>query len=199
MSIPIIRAFHLFDGSLPLGGFNYSFGVEEAYYEGIDVEGFIVTTFRNVIEKGDIPVARIAFTDPWKANDISIASKLTRELREASINMGKSLAMLGLCNDDFVNEVRRGLRGSYPVVIARCCVAMKIDQVACLAGLAYSELAQMVYSAVRLGALNFIQGQKLITRVLETVSLQEEFEPFSPLLDVLSKKHEEREPKVFMS
>ncbi|MEM1860499.1 MAG: urease accessory protein UreF, partial [Metallosphaera sp.] len=77
--------------------------------------------------------------------------------------------------------------------------AMKIDQVACLAGLAYSELAQMVYSAVRLGALNFIQGQKLITRVLETVSLQEEFEPFSPLLDVLSKKHEEREPKVFMS
>lgn len=65
------------------------------------------------------------------------------------------------------------------MVIARCCVAMKIDQVACLAGLAYSELAQMVYSAVRLGALNFIQGQKLITRVLETVSLQEEFEPFS--------------------
>ncbi|MCG3109593.1 Urease accessory protein UreF [Metallosphaera sp. J1] len=195
----IIRAFHLFDSSLPLGSFNYSFGVEEAYYQGLNVEGFIMSTFKNVIERGDIPIARIAFEDPWRANELSIASKLTRELREATINMGRSLALLNLCDDEFVNAVRRGINGSYPVVVARCCVSMGIDKNTCLAGLAYSELVQMVYAAVRLGALNFLEGQKLITRVLNEVSLEGDFEPFSPVLDVISKKHEEREPKVFMS
>ncbi|QKR00687.1 urease accessory protein UreF [Metallosphaera tengchongensis] len=196
----IIKAFHLFDSSLPLGSFNYSFGIEEAYYQGYDVKGFIRTVIRNVVERGDVPLARMAFKDPERANELAIASKVTKELRESSLNMGRSLAKLGLCKDTFVTRVRDGLsQGAYPVVVARCCVSMRIDEEVCLAGLLYSELSQMVYSAVRLGAINFVEGQNLIEETISDVSLSEDFEPFCPVLDVLSINHERREPKVFMS
>ena len=195
----IIRAFQLFDSSLPIGSFNYSYGVEEAYYEGYDVKKFIKTAFKEVIEKGDIPIARLAFTDPYTATQLSLASKLTREIKEASINLARSLALLDLCQDEFVEKVKKGLKTTYPVVVARCCVSLNIDKEVCLYGLAYSELAQMVFAAVRLGAMDFIEGQRLISEIIQNVSINEEFEPFYPILDIFSLRHEEREVKVFMS
>ncbi|WP_252896766.1 urease accessory UreF family protein [Metallosphaera hakonensis] len=95
--------------------------------------------------------------------------------------------------------MRKGEKGAYPIVVARCCVSLGIEEEICLSGLAYSELAQMVFSAVRLGALDFQEGQRFLFEVSGEVSLSESFEPFSPVLDVLSIKHETREPKVFMS
>lgn len=196
----LAKAFHLFDSSLPIGSFNYSSGVEEAYYRGLNLSQFIASTFRNVVLKGDVVAAKIAFRDPEKANVLVMASKLPRELREASLNMGKSLATLGICDDEFVKKVAvGGVDGTYPVVVARCCVSMRIPEEACLEGLAYSELAQMVYSALRLGAMDFVEGHKLIQSLLDEIRVGEEFEPFSPVLDSLSKEHERREPKVFMS
>ncbi|BCU71616.1 urease accessory protein UreF [Stygiolobus caldivivus] len=195
------RVFQLFDTSLPIGSFNHSFGIEEAYYAGLEVTSFIEDIFQSVILPGDVQLVKLAFSDPYRADQIAYASKLTPELKNATVNLGSSLASLGLCENDFIRKVKNGeTYGTYPVVIAVCCKELGIGVDDCMVGLAYSELVQLVYSAVRLKAINFIEGQKLITRLLEKLRIENtEFKPFSPVLDNLSKNHEVREPKVFMS
>ena len=143
-------------------------------------------------------MAKLAFKEPERADKILYASKVTKELKEMVVNMGRSLVYLNLCEDEFFEKVRRGESpGTYPVVMARLCKCLKIDERDCLEGIAYSELSQMVFSAIRLGAIDFVQGQKLMLEL--SYEDYEEFEPFNPVQDILSKLHENREPKVFMS
>lgn len=194
------RILQLFDSALPIGSFNHSYGVEEAYYSGLDVKSFIEDVFKSVILQGDVVLVKIAYEDPYNADEIAYASKLPSELRNASVYMGNSLASLGICDNEFVRKVRSGeTYGTYPVVVAVCCKELGISVEDCMVGLAYSELAQLVFSAVRLGAMDFVEGQKLISKLLNEIEIKSEFKPFSPVLDVLSKRHEYREPKVFMS
>lgn|GEM_PF-2387841 len=194
------KAFQLFDSSLPIGSFTHSLGVEEAYMRGYEIKSFIRDIFENVILRGDVAIIKIAYENPAKADELLYASKLPKEIKNASIYMGVSLANLNICHDEYVKEVRKGLRkGTYPVIVARCCKSLGIRVEDCMAGLAYSELAQMVFSAVRLRAIDFIEGQKLIAEILDNFTINVEFEPFSPILDILSKLHENREVKVFMS
>lgn len=195
------RIFQLFDSALPIGSFNYSYGVEEAYMRGYDVRSFIKDMFYNVIIKGDVAILPLAYEKPYEADEILYASKLPKELKEASVNMGVSLAKLNLCEDEYLKRVNEGNAiGTYPIVMARCCKSLGIKIEDCMAGIAYAELSQLIYSAVRLRAIDFIEGQKLISCLLSKLDLTNlAFEPFSPVLDNLSKLHEEREPKVFLA
>jgi urease accessory protein len=194
------RAFQLFDSALPIGSFNYSSGVEEAFYQGYDVREFIEVAFKTVVLRGDAVIAKLSYEDPYTADRVAYASKLTRELKEMSVNMGRSLARLDLCEDYFLRAVKEGrTRGTYPAVVGRVCLCLGIGKEECALGVAYSELATMAFSAVRLGAMTFYEAQKLIGRLLEEAEVGEEFEPSFPLLDLLSRLHERREPKVFMS
>lgn len=194
------RLLQLFDSGLPIGSFNHSYGVEEAYYSGLDVKSFIEDIFKNVVLRGDVALVKLAYYDPYRADGIAYASKLPKELKEASVYLGNSLASLGICRNKFVEKVKRGeAYGTYPAVIASCCKEFGIGVEDCMVGLAYSELLQMVYAAVRLRALDFVEGQRLISRLLSEIELPNEFSPFSPVLDILSRRHENREPKVFMS
>lgn len=188
----------MFDSAFPIGSFNYSSAVEEAYARGINVIEFIKAVYKNVIIRGDLVMAKLAFTNPEQADKILYASKVTKELREMSVNMGRSIVYLNLCEEKFFEKVKKGESpGTYPVVMARLCKCLKIDEKDCLEGIAYSELSQMVFSAIRLGAIDFIQGQKLMLEL--SYEEENEFAPFNPLQDILSKLHENREPKVFMS
>lgn len=196
------RIFQLFDSSLPIGSFNHSYGVEEAYYSKLDIKSFIEDIFKNVILPGDVAIVKIAYDDPYRADEIAYASKLTAELKNATVYLGNSLASLGICENEFIQKVKKGeTYGTYPVVVAVCCKELDISKEDCMVGLAYSELAQLVFAAVRLNAMDFVEGQGLMSRLLGELKVTEitEFKPFSPVLDNLSKNHEIREPKVFMS
>ncbi len=194
------RVLQLFDSSLPIGSFNYSSGVEEAFYRGYDVGEFIELQFKNVVLRGDAVIVKLSYRDPHGADELAYASKLTRELREMSVNLGRSLAKLDLCYSPFLDEVKEGRTyGTYPAVAGRVCLCLGIEEGDCAIGVAYSELATMAFAAVRLGAMSFYDAQRLIGRLLEEAEVGEEFEPSFPLLDVLSRLHEKREPKVFMS
>ena len=168
--------------------------------KGFNVKEFIRDIFENLILKGDVAMVRFAYDNPEEADEIIFASKLPKEIREASVNLGVSLASLGICSHPYIQKVLKGeARGTYPVVIAVCCKSMNISVEDCMAGLAYSELSMLVFSAVRLRAINFLEGQKLISELLEEFRTDYSFEPFFPLLDIIEKDHEKREPKVFLS
>ncbi len=196
----IARIFQIFDSALPIGSFNYSSGIEEAYYRGYNIEGFIRTVFENVILKGDAVAVIKSFKDPYYMDELVYASKLTNELKEMTVNMGRSLASLDLCQDDFIESVKEGKTyGSYPVVAGRICKCLNINEQDCAIGLIYSETSLLVFSAVRLGAISYYDAQKILSTLLDNVKIYEIFEPFDPVLDIMSKFHEKREPKVFMS
>lgn len=198
MLIP--RIFQIFDSALPIGSFNYSSGIEETYYRGYNIEDFIYTVFNNVILKEDTVAVIKSFKDPYYMDELVYASKLTNELREMTTNMGRSLASLDLCQDDFIRNVKEGKTyGTYPVVVARICKCLGISEDDCAIGLTYSEASLLVFSAVRLGAISYYRGQEILSTLLNRIEIHEEFEPFDPILDILSKSHVKREPKVLMS
>jgi len=194
-----MKAFRLFDSSLPTGSFNFSSTVEEAHYAGLNLSDYIRSVYKNSVLKGDVVAVKIAYDDPFRADQLVFASKLTKEMREASVSMGRSLADLRLCVTQFQEAVLEGnTPGTYPAVVGDTCRCYGLDVRTCMEGLAYSELSQMVNSAVRLGAMDFKEGQRLISSLLEFVEYQEFF-PCNPITEVLSRKHERREPKMFNS
>jgi len=73
------KIFQLFDSALPIGSFNYSFGLEEAYMRGFEIRRFIRDIFFNVIMKGDVAIIDLAYEDPEEADKMLYASKLPKE------------------------------------------------------------------------------------------------------------------------
>ncbi|BBG25080.1 urease accessory protein UreF [Sulfuracidifex tepidarius] len=194
-----MREFRLFDSALPIGSFNFSSTVEEAFLSGYDVKEYISSLYRNVVLRGDVVAVKVAFRDPFLADELVFASKLTREMKDSSVSMGRALADLGLCNTPFLEAVRGGeTPGTYPAVVGEVCKCQGIDLRTCMEGVAYSELSQMVYSAVKLGAMDFHEGQDLLSSLMEFREY-EEFFPCNPVTEVLSVSHESREPKMFNS
>ena len=195
-----IRAFQLFDSALPIGGFHYSNTVEEARYVVEDMAEYISSFYRNVILPGDVVAARLAFGDPWDADALLFASKVTTELRDMTVGKGRSLVELDLAPGVFFGDVKsRKTPGTYPVVVAQLAKALEVSEALCLYGVAHSEVSAMVLAAVRMRALDFLEAQRLLGRLLSEFSVPDEFSPFDPFADILSKRHEKREPKVFLS
>lgn len=156
--------------------------------------------YKNVVLAGDVVAAEMAFSDPYASDSLLYASKLTEELRNMSTTMGRSLASLDLCKNEFTEDVKRkNTPGTYAVVAAVVCKAHSVPLISCLQGIAYAELSSMVFAALRMNKLNFIEGQKLIGSLLDRFFVPEEFGPFNPLADILSRKHQVREPKMFLS
>ncbi len=194
-----MRQFRLFDSALPIGSFNFSSTVEEAFLSGYDVKGYIASVYHNVVLRGDVVAVKIAFKDPFLADELVFASKLTKEMKESSLSMGRALADLDLCNSPFLDAVRNGeTPGTYPAVVGETCRCQGVDLKTCMEGVAYSELSQMVYSAVKLSAIDFHEGQRLLSSLMEFREY-DEFFPCNPVTDVLSVSHEKREPKMFNS
>ncbi len=194
-----MKVFRLFDSALPIGSFNFSSTVEEAYLTGMDVKGYIRSLFHNVVLRGDVVAVKMAYSDPFTADEMVFASKLTREMKETSISLGRALADLRICVTTFSESVLKGdTPGTYPAVMGDLCRCEGIDVKTCMEGVAYSELSGMVYSAVKLGAMDFHEGQNLLSSLMEFKEY-DEFFPCNPVSDVLSLSHERREPKMFNS
>ncbi|MEM0290148.1 MULTISPECIES: urease accessory protein UreF [Metallosphaera] len=188
----------MFDSSLPIGSFNFSNGIEEAFHRKLDMTSVIKTYYHEVILRGDAVAVKMAFDDPTATDELVYASKLTKELKSSSVYLGRSLANLDLCENEYLKEVKEGRRlGTYPVVLAQTCKCLNIDKYTCSKGLAYSEVSQLILSAVRLGAMDFKTGQRLLLGL--EFEDHDDFEPSFPLIDILSKAHERREVRVFES
>ncbi|ARM77071.1 urease accessory protein UreF [Acidianus manzaensis] len=166
----------------------------------MNIQEVITYYYNEVILRGDAVAVRLAFENPVETDKLVYSSKLTKELKKSSTFLGKSLASLDLCNNEYLSGVKEGkYKGTYPVVLAQTCKCLGIDKDVCVKGLVYSETAQLVFSAVRLGGIDFKSGQKLLSNLLNQFRYYNEYEPSYPLIDILSKNHEKREVKVFES
>jgi urease accessory protein len=143
------------------------------------------------------------------------AVKLPREAREASTRTGRAVlatataAIGGPVMDAFSGRVRQGRSpGNHAVVIGLLTAWLGIPRLEAVVGELYAFASGWAAAAVRLGLLDHRTAQRLLHRVRPTVADAaanvigrdlNQISSCTPLLDVMSMRHEQAELRLFAS
>ena len=137
--------------------------------------------------------------------------KLVREVRTASTRTGKqllhSLAAMkkGTVTRKFQTAVARGKSpGTYPVCLAIAAYSFRIPKVSAVRMMLYSYCVSIVGSAIRLGVISHIEGQKVLTELAKDVNSRPSRDPseiwqLNPLAEILQMQHEQDEFRMFIT
>jgi urease accessory protein len=143
------------------------------------------------------------------------AVKLPREAREASTRTGRAVlatatAAIGAeALRDYAERVRRGeLPGNHAVVIGLLSAGLGVPRLEAVVGELYAYSSGWVAAAVRLGLVDHRTAQGLLHRLRPVIAdatltvVERDVNQISsctPLLDVMSMRHEQAELRLFAS
>ncbi len=148
-------------------------------------------------------------------DSICIATKMIKEVREASFRSGIQLVK---CVKEFLddeilnlyyNDIQDGVvTGVYPVSFSLCCNALGIKKERALLMFLYGFVTSNVGAALRLGMIQHFDGQKIIhglkPLIVQTVkensckSIKDMWQ-FSPQLEINQMSHEVMDAKMFIT
>ena len=225
----LLQLIWLASPALPIGGFSYSEGLEAA----IDHE--LVTTEAQASEwlshqlhlslaRGDLAVLAQAIP-AWQAqdhariatlNDWVLQTRETRELRQQTEQMGRSLIewlrslrpelVEGLALGAASGEGRTDL--TYPVAYALAAAQAHAPLRDTLLAYAFGWAENMMQAAIKAVPLGQSAGQRILQRMAAEIptavdlalSLDDDSrQAFSPMLSVLSARHETQYSRLFRS
>lgn len=212
-------------GTFPTGGFSQSWGLENYVSRGVVKDeqtftDFLKTYLDTQIASCECPLSvaamRCGKKNEWKnlaeIEQLSVASKLTRESREGAVRMGKALMRIA-CNilddkemNDFYMNFKKGLTYStaYGLVSAR----LNMMEEEALGAYVFSSVNGLVQSGIKLVPLGNTVAQKIL---LEAAPLMKdavdkglsldvtEISYFSPGLDLGGIWHETQTVRLYMS
>lgn len=171
MSTSYARLWQLISPTLPVGGFSYSQGLEQAVETGdvtdaASAADWIGGVLRHALAATDLPIlARIhsAWLDGRTAavlrwNDRLLAMRETAELRFEDRAMGNALARLLPTLGLAVPKHELSFAGAFAIATAQC----EVDQVEAMSGYAWTWAELQVAAAVKLVPLGHSAGQKLL-------------------------------------
>lgn len=213
-------------GTFPTGGFSQSWGLETYVAEGKvhdtdTFETFLDIYLNSCIGRCEGPVLIRAYqlAEPVQKGEIreleqlSNASKVTKESRESGIRMGKAFLrlMVPILQDERLDEIEKlfiGREVSYPVIYGIVCRLMEIELEEAVRAYVYSAANTLVQSAVKLIPLGNTEAQKVLfgaSDVMEAaVELSmsipvDEITNFCPGIDIASIRHENLPVRLYMS
>lgn len=224
----LLRILWLASPALPVGGFSYSKGLEAAVDAGLVTDetsatGWLSDQLHLGLARADLAVVAQAIP-AWRRNDLARIAELnqwvlqtreTLEFRLQTEQMGRSLLEwarqlgedlgAGLCEQ---LESARLDPPTYPVACA--CAAARTDASArdSLLGFAFSWAENMVQAAIKSVPLGQSAGQRMLARlarqipeaVNHAIALPDDRrQAFTPLLAVLSARHETQYSRLFRS
>jgi urease accessory protein len=223
----LLRTLWLASPALPVGGFSYSEGLEAAVDAGqVRDEASAAVWLNDQLLLGparsDLAVAAQAIA-AWRANDLHRVRELnawvlqtreTSELRLQAEQMGRSLLAWAHSLGEFGTPVLRQLTDArldpptWPV--ASACAAAQGDASTrdALIGLAFGWAENMVQAAIKAVPLGQGTGQRLLaqltqaipTAVNEALALDDAHrQAFTPMLAILSARHETQYSRLFRS
>ncbi|PWK37987.1 urease accessory protein UreF [Cupriavidus plantarum] len=224
----LISLLHLASPALPIGGFSYSQGLEAAIDCGIVHDAasagrWIQDNLTHVQAACEAPVWLLLYR-AWRVGDLAAvrewndwfhATRETAELRLETEQMGWSLARL-IAQMSWGDEpMRNALTQMSPICLptafTAACVALDIDARDGLAAYAFNWAENQVAAAIKAVPLGQVAGQ-LILRALHTPVREmveqawqrADAEPpqlstFSPMLGLLSARHETQYSRLFRS
>lgn len=216
---------HLASPALPIGTFSYSQGLEAAVEvqwitDGDAAKAWIEDGLLHILARGELPfiahqLARWRQHDPAAlacADAQFLASRESAELRRETEQMGWSLKQLALSLEWGDEATRATLRSlaplSQPSAFAFAAAAHDIATDAALAAYAFAWAENQVAAAIKAVPLGQLAGQRILMAaravIDEAVASAIETPPesintFSPMLGILSARHESQYSRLFRS
>ncbi len=213
--------------ALPVGGFSYSEGLEAAVDAGVvlDEAGalrWLRGQLQLVLARGELPAAARAHA-AWSAGNLKtlrevqawvLATRESAELRLQSQQMGRSmldwLARLLPGHALLEQASELGTAPCWPVGFALGACALGLDARRMVQALGFAWLDNQVQAALRGVPLGQSSGQRLLhalsrelpAAVEEALALRDQparWQSFSPMLAVLSARHETQYSRLFRS
>lgn len=213
--------------ALPIGGYSYSQGLEAAIDSGIvnDVstaEAWIKDVFLGVFARSEAPLWLLSY-EAWAKNDINLveslndyflASRETSELRSETEQMGWSLFQIAQ-SLGWGNESLMQLSEIKPLSLltahSYASFHLNIQAKNGLAAYAFSWIENQVAASLKAIPLGQVAGQQALTKIrLLVPEMVHEAEQransglsmadnFSPMLAILSSRHETQYSRLFRS
>jgi len=156
------------------------------------------------------------FDEIIEADNIAFATKLIKEIRDASVRSGVQLikCVTEFVKDDKIlrqyqnNIIKNKVHGIFPVAFAICCNALKINKEKSMMMMMYGFTVGIVGAALRLGLIQHFEGQKIIHNIKPIIrqTIKEysnksilEMWQFSPQMDIVQMSHEKMDSKMFIT
>jgi urease accessory protein len=223
----LLRTLWLASPTLPVGGFSYSEGLEAAIDAGrvhdeVSAADWVTDQLHLALARSDLAVVARAIP-AWRAHHLDqvralnawvLASRETQEFRLQTEQMGRSLVewarSLGPHGDGVLEQLlAAGLQPpTYPVVMACAAAASGADLHDALSGFAFGWAENMVQAAIKAVPLGQSAGQRMVARLVQEIPAavevatslgDDERQAFTPVLAILSARHETQYSRLFRS
>jgi urease accessory protein len=214
----LLRLAWLASPALPVGGFSYSEGLEAAVEAGLvrdeqTAGDWLVDQLHLALARGDLAVVAAVARDPVRAGELDAWVRSTREtseLRLQSEQMGRSLGDWQRAVDwpaagDRAPAMPPATFVTYPVAFALAADATGAPLRAILLAFAFGWSENMMQAAIKSVPLGQSAGQRILARLANEIpqaadhALRAEPQAFSPMLAVLSARHETQYSRLFRS
>lgn len=224
---PPLAMMWLSSPALPVGGFSYSEGLEAAVEAGLVADEaqtlqWLRGQLQLTLARSELPAACAAHA-AWEAADSAalhaiqtwvLTTRETAELRQQSQQMGRSMLewLRNLRPDHPALSLAAQLHPApaWPLAFALGGLALGLDAEQMAHALAFSWLENQVQAAVRAVPLGQSAGQRLLAALAPDIpaavqqarNLQhrmDDWQSFSPLLAILSSRHETQYSRLFRS
>lgn len=224
----LLQLIWLASPALPIGGFSYSEGMESAVDAGFvtneeTAAAWLVDQLHLTLARGELAVVAKAIA-AWRDDDRERIAELdawvlqtreTGEMRQQTQQMGRSLVeWLRTVRPELVESVAMAATGSartdltLPVAFALAAGATGAPLRDCLLAFAFGWSENMMQAALKSVPLGQSSGQRILARLaLEipvavdvALSLADDArQAFSPMLAILSARHETQYSRLFRS
>jgi urease accessory protein len=210
--------------ALPIGGFSYSEGLEAAVDTGrvtceADASTWLLDQLQLSLARADLHAVAQAIAAWREADHLRIAelnawvlqTRESSELRAQSEQMGRSL-LEWLRNHTTAQprqiDVLAALQPTYPLAFALAASATQAPVRDCLLAYAFGWAENMVQAAIKSVPLGQSAGQRILSALtaqipaaVDTALTQDDTQrqAFSPMLAILSARHETQYSRLFRS
>ena len=223
----LLHTLWLASPALPVGGFSYSEGLEAAVDAGLvhdeaSAAAWLTDQLRLSLARSDLAVVAQAIP-AWRADDLArvralnawvLTTRETQEFRLQTEQMGRSLLAWAQSLGELGGGVLQQLQAAdlqpptYPVAMACAAAASGAGLADSLAGYAFGWAENMVQAAIKSVPLGQSAGQRMLAQlvcgvpdaVAHAMALNDDDrQAFTPLLAILSARHETQYSRLFRS
>jgi urease accessory protein len=210
--------------ALPIGGFSYSECLEAAVDTGraateSDASAWLVDHLHLSVSRSDMPAVAQAI-GAWRANDSGriaalnawvLQTRESSELRTQTVQMGKSLLEWLKNHTTATPDQIASLaaqEATYPVAYALAASSTGAPLRECLLAYAFGWAENMVQAAIKSVPLGQSAGQRILSTLTAQIPQAVDHalalddlarQAFSPMLAILSAKHEAQYSRLFRS
>ena len=223
----LLRTLWLASPALPVGGFSYSEGLEAAIdaalvHDEHSAADWLTDQLHLALARSDLAVVAQAIP-AWRAGDLPriavlnqwvLATRETQEFRLQTEQMGRSMQVWAQSLGELGDGVSEQLQAAqlqpptYPVAMACAAAASGADLHDSLSGVAFGWAENMVQAAIKSVPLGQNAGQRILARLVreipaavdQAMALDDDHrQAFTPMLAILSARHETQYSRLFRS